>query len=317
MNVPRNNPSEIKDRLSAELEARIPERQVLLDEAAAVFNEHTTLQDCPDNNPDYIEQSEKLRLATDKFTELKAQLPATLSFLQELEPDEVFEAINVLMDDPNFMSRPAEEVKNLQGLRRASNDILQIQSRIDVNYKAKSGALRRIDQAKKRLSKPNPEKLEEVAKAYGEICDLLDGHKFEIRRYMHRSEDISDANMIRHKVEEFNEHFSGLLSRRYFGERTIKSYGPEVQSFKAKMKSPVESRTNNGITIQLSTTLDGWWIDIALAEEYHTGVGREFAERQAILDRDRDAEETRNGTSESVRSVYSDGGSSSSGREKA
>lgn len=310
MNSPRNNPSEIKDRLSAELEARLPEREALFDEASSVFNEFTMLEDCPAEDPGYLEALQGLRAQEAELTTAKESLPEGLSHLRGLDLYELKEAIQALWDDPNYGARPADERATIHSFSRVANKVLDSKNRIDYFFLKKSGGQRRMAQAKRQLAKPNLEDLAIMAQDYSAICDLVDRYKV----------NIPNTAYIAQKVEEFNTRFMGLVAERYFGSRSRFKPDPKHAAFKAKMQSSVETYSNHGITVQLCTKLDGWEIALSYAPEYHDGVAKEAAERHALRLReeaDEEAKETRDGTSDRVRSVYSDGGSSSSGREKA
>lgn len=310
----KKDPSEIKDHLSAEVNARIPERQALVDDAINVFNEFTTLEDCADEYPDYQNELRRIAKNETKLSGLKDQLPAHLAHFKDMDVDTLFETINTLMDEPNYLSKPDDERRNLARLRSTAGEISRSQYTVDARFKRKSGALRIMAKTKQNLATPNPEQLEKVAKAYAEICDLLDGHTFEVREYMpgpHRSR----ANMIAHKVEEFNRNFQSRIVVRYFEEGRVLRSNEKVRILKSRMRSPIESHSNHGMTVRLLTELDGWQMDISYNEQYHEGVAKEKAERHAVSERSQRAEEAQEDTRNRVRSMYSDG--SSSGRERA
>lgn len=312
MNTPGRNPEEIKDRLSAELAARVPGRQALLDEAAEVFGKNGMLEDCPDDKPEYVAALAELSTRTAALEEAKFALPPEFENLKNMDFAELGDTINAMIFAPDFKSRPDSDRKALYSLRDKATEVGRAHDRIDVQHQPKSGAIRRMARAKTRLAKPNPERLAEVAKAYGEICDLIDKHTFEVRSYLMR--DQTDSSIIARKVDEFNNNFQSWIAARYIEGNRIKS-GENLTALKAKMKSPVEAHTNHGITVQLCTKLDGWWLDLSFnSKEYTDGVAKESAERHAILERDRAAEE-RSGTRTRVGDVY--GSSSSPGREKA
>lgn len=314
MDTPKRNPEEIKDRLSAELEASLAQRQALIDDASSVFTECTKHEDCADNDPAYLEGLTQFQTTQSAFDEARQSLPENLSHMKEMDADEVLDTFSSLMDDSNAYSAMIQSDRTaISALNRAAGRVNSAQRSID-NLRRKSGGIRKIAKIRQQLAKPDPKKLEAVAKQYGEICDLIDNNTSKVDPKTNWPTSYSLAK----KVEDFNHNNSSWILSAWLAGNGVR-HSESLVSLRNRATLPIDSHSNNGINVRLSTKLDGWFIDLTFSEAYMSEERKEAEERHAInlaqIKAENEDEGPRDTTRTRVGDVY--GSSSSPGREKA